>query len=68
MDNTAARKASALKFKAKKSLGPDKLKPIIFKYVPQNTLDMISFIYNVCLKLHYTPRAWKESNIVFIPK
>ena len=25
-----------LKFKAKKSPGPDKLKPIIFKYLPQN--------------------------------
>ena len=34
-----------LKFKAKKSAGPDKLKPIIFKYLPQNTLDIISFIY-----------------------
>ena len=41
-----------LKFKAKKSPGPDKLKPIIFKYLPQNTLDIISFIYKACLKLH----------------
>ena len=57
-----------LKFKAKKSPGPDKLKPIIFKHLPQNTLDIISFIYKACLKLHYTPRAWKESNVVFIPK
>ena len=53
-----------LKFKAKKSPGPDKLKPTIFKYLPQNTLDIISFIYKACLKLHYTPRAWKESNVV----
>ena len=37
-----------LKFKAKKSPGPDKLKPIIFKYLPQNTLDIISFIYRAC--------------------
>ena len=47
---------------------PDKLKPIIFKYLPQNVLDIISFIYKACLKLHYTPRPWKESNVVFIPK
>ena len=46
-----------LKFKAKKSPGPRKLKPIIFKYLPQNTLDIISLIYKACLKLHYTPRA-----------
>ena len=57
-----------LKFKAKKSPGPDKLKPIIFKYLPQNTLDIISFIYKACLKLHFTPRTWKESTVVFIPK
>ena len=57
-----------LKFKAKKSPGPDKLKPIIFKYLPENILDIISFTYKSCLKLHYTPRAWKESNVVFIPK
>ena len=57
-----------LKFKAKKIPGPDKLKPIIFEYLPQNTLDIISFIYKACLELHYTPRPWKESNVVFIPK
>ena len=54
-----------LKFKAKKSPGPDKLKPIIFKYL-RNTLDIIIFIYKACLKSHYTPRAWKESNVVLI--
>ena len=30
-----------LKFKAKKSPGPDKLKPIIFKYLPRNTLCLL---------------------------
>ena len=34
-----------LKFQAKKSPGPDKIKPIIFKYLLQNILDIISFIY-----------------------
>ena len=57
-----------LKFKAKKSPGPNKIKPIIFKYLPQNILNIISFIYKACLKLHYTPRSWRESNVVFIPK
>ena len=57
-----------LKFKSKKSPGPDKIKPIIFKHLPKNTLEIISFIYRACLKLHYTPRAWKESIVVFIPK
>ena len=31
-------------------------------------LEIVCFIYKACLKLHYTPRAWKESTVVFIPK
>ena len=57
-----------MKFKAKKSPGPDKIKPVIFKHLPRNTLETISFIYKAFLKLHFTPRAWKESLVVFIPK
>ena len=57
-----------LKFKAKKSPGPDKFKPIIFKYLPNNILDIITLIYKACLALHDTPKAWKESNVIFIPK
>ena len=47
---------STSKVQSQKSPGPDKLKHIIFKYLPQNTLDIISFIYKACLKLHYTPK------------
>ena len=28
----------------------------------------LSTARSACLKLHYTPKAWKESNVVFIPK
>ena len=56
-----------LKFKAKKSTGPDKFKLILFKFLPKNITELISIIYRTCLALHYTPRQWKES-IVVIPK
>ena len=52
-----------LKFKAKKSPGPDKLKPIIFKYLPQNTLDIISFIYNCLLYTSPSPRDRQKSRM-----
>ena len=52
-----------LKFKAKKSPGPDELKPIIFKYLPMHSLESIAFIYKSCIKLQYTPRAWKKSKV-----
>ena len=57
-----------LKFKAKKSPGPDCFKPIIFKHLPNNILETIAFINRATLALHYTPKVWKESNVVFIPK
>ena len=68
MDNAIPVWRVLLKFQVKKSPGPDKYKPIIFKYLSPNILDIIVFIYRVCLKLHYTPRAWKESHVVFIQK
>ena len=42
---------------------------MIFKHLPNNILQIISFIYKACLKFHYTPRTGKESIVVFfIPK
>ena len=51
-----------------KSPGPDTFKPIMFKYLPKYIIEIIKFIYKACLALHYTPRQWKESTVVFIPK
>ena len=59
---------SLLMFKPKKAPGPDKLKPIIFKYLPKSFLSHITFIYKSSLQLRYTPRKWQEASVVFIPK
>ena len=55
-------------FKPDKAPGPDKLKPVVFRYFPSALLTFITFLYKCCLQLHYTPRKWQESTVVFIPK
>lgn len=59
---------SLQKFKPQKVPGPDKLNPIAFRYFPAKLLTFITFLYKCCLHLHYTPRKWQESTVVFIPK
>ena len=55
-------------FEDKKSPGPDGLKPIVFKYFNFTILEYISLIYRVSIYLNYTPRLWKETDVIFIPK
>ena len=52
----------------KKSPGPDQLKPIIFKNLPKNIVEFIVLIYKAAIHLHYTPRQWKETKVIFISK
>ena len=55
-------------FDGKKSPGPDELKPLIFKHLDNRIVKYIEFIYKSCIFLHYTPRKWKETKVIFIPK
>ena len=57
-----------LKFKDKKSPGPDGLKPLIFQYLPPNIIETITFIYKASIALSFTPTLWRESKVIFIPK
>ena len=59
---------SLLKFEHKKSPGPDGLRPIICQYFPDNILEEIAFIYKGCIALAFTPTAWRNSKVIFIPK
>ena len=56
------------KFDLKKSPGPDGLKPIIFKYLPANVISFLADIYICAFALQYTPKLWKETKVIFIPK
>ena len=59
---------SLLRFKPEKAPGPDGLKPFIFRHLPTKVWRFLTFIYKCCLHFHYTPKAWRLTNVVFIPK
>ena len=59
---------SMLQFKPNKAPGPDGLKPIVFKYLPQNAIEVITIIYKACISLCYTPNKWRETKVIFLPK
>ena len=60
---------SALRmFKPMKAPGPDGLKPIIFRYLPNSFVSLVTFIYKACLALNYTPKLWSESKVIWLPK
>ena len=67
IDVDSVRKAMKL-FKPNKAAGPDGLKPIIFKYLPRNALEALTLIYKACITLGHTPKAWRETKVVFLPK
>ena len=43
------------KFKPNKAAGPDELKPMVFKYLPNNAITILTLIYKACIALHHTP-------------
>jgi hypothetical protein len=55
-------------FKAKKSPGPDELKPIVLKYLPENVIDYLATLYKACVQTNFTPTKWKDTKVIFIPK
>ena len=54
-------------FKAKKSPGPDSLRPQVLIHLPMNIKQYILIIYKACIALHFTPTSRKNSTIIFIP-
>ena len=54
----------------KKSPGPDGFRPemLEIRHLPGNFINTLYVIYKSALTLGYTPRLWKESKLVFIPK
>ena len=67
IDDGLIRKAMK-QFKPNKAPGPDGLKPIVFRYLPQNAIDVLVIIYKACISLKFTPKAWRETKVIFLPK
>ena len=59
---------SLKKFQAKKSPGPDEIRPVLFPFLPLNIIECITFIYESCVQLCYTPPVWRDAKVIFIPK
>ena len=57
-----------MQFKSKKAAGPDGLKPIIFKYMPDKYFEILEVLYKAMIYTLYTPLKWKEAKVIFIPK
>ena len=67
IDADLVRKAMR-QFKPNKAPGPDGLKPLVFRYLPQNAIDTMALIYKACISLGHTPKAWRETKVVFLLK
>ena len=67
IDPDLVRKAMT-QFKPNKAPGPDGLRPLIFKYLPRNALEVIATIYKACISLCHTPKVWRETKVIFLPK
>ena len=53
--NTGRVSKALCSFQAKKSPGPDGIKPIIFPYFPVSFMEQIVIIYKACITLEFTP-------------
>ena len=55
-------------FKNDKAAGPDKIKPIILKKLPENVIIRLCNVFAACIATGYTPEVWRHSKTIFIPK
>ena len=55
-------------FKPNKAAGPDNLKPIALKHLPDNAVQALTIIYKACIALKHTPKVWRETKVIFLPK
>ena len=61
-------KRAIKKFKPLKAAGPDNLKPIVLRHLPDNIIDMLTLVYQSCIALRYTPDIWRKTKDIFLPK
>ena len=67
IDEPLVRKALK-RFKPNKAAGPDGMKPVVFQHLPDNAIKTLTIIYKACVALAHTPRAWRRTKVIFLPK
>jgi hypothetical protein len=55
-------------FKNTKAPGPDEIRPILLKNLPETSLQALTNIYNNCMNTLYFPTAWETAYTIMIPK
>lgn len=55
-------------FQPFKSAGPDGIFPALLQWGSELILGRLVRIMRACLALGYIPKAWRETNVIFIPK
>ena len=56
------------RFGLDKAPGPDNFKPIILQKLNSKAIKRLLTIFQACLTNGYTPRIWRQSRTIFIPK
>jgi hypothetical protein len=55
-------------FKNEKAAGPDLIKPIVLKNLPENVIGRLCTLYSASIDIAYTPKIWRHAKIILIPK
>ena len=59
---------AAKRFLPYKAAGPDGLKPIVLKHLTPKVLEALTLIYKACIALKHTPKVWRDTKVIFLPK
>jgi hypothetical protein len=55
-------------FKDNKAAGPDEIKPIVLKNLPDNVILRLCTLFSATIDSGYTPQIWRRAKVIFIPK
>jgi ribonuclease HI len=56
------------RMQSKKAPGFDGIQPIVFQNLTPKIFERISNLFKACLELTYSPKNWRTSKVIFIPK
>jgi hypothetical protein len=48
--------------------GPDDYRPIVLSNLPHKARELLIHLFNAIIQLRYTPKLWRSSDIIFLPK